>query len=109
MSLVCDSAYALSSDEDTLSDYDAIDDSLLDEPDYDSIPVGVARNRDFDDLAYMLCCRNCMHAVDAQGYCYCTTQENKTPDEKKPEKRKLNSVIDLTGKKTKVIDFCKNK
>ena len=80
---------------------------------FDIVPTKIKRNRDISDLTWSLCCRNCLQAVDGEGFCYCTHHEN-GPDENSqpepPKKRKIEAVIDLTGKgKPTVIDFLTGK
>lgn len=79
-----------------------------DELDEEAFPLALQRNRDFGDLMWAICCRNCQQAVDANGYCYCTNQENSTPPLPK-NKRKITEVVDLTTDPPKIISFMKGK
>lgn len=91
MSLVCDDdEYLSETDECCFPDDDG------------PLPPVIRNNRDMDDLLWALCCRNCLQAVDAEGFCYCTHEHRK-----ESPKRKLEAVIDLTEKKPKIIDFLK--
>lgn len=79
-------------------------DSDTEHDNLDDIPGPIKRNRDFTDLMWALCCRNCCQAVDAQGYCYCTHQDK---PEDTSKKQKIDAVYDLTTNCTKVIDLLK--
>ena len=75
----------------------------------DTLPGPIKRNRDMDDLMWALCCRECLMAIDGDGYCACTHEESAKENMPPPKKRTLTGIIDVTGDEPKVLKWFSNK